>query len=169
MPETYEPIASMTLSATTSIPVFTSIPQTFTDLVLVASGQAAVTGDDFAVMYFNNDGASNYNVTQLYTTNGTSAASSRSGSTTGIFSIPLNAASSGTYGIASVHIMNYSNTTTFKSVISRDDTLRSGLNTGIGAGLWRSTAAITSIYLRTINGYGWAAGSTLTLYGIKAA
>jgi hypothetical protein len=169
MPVTYEPIATQTLSVTTSIPVFTAIPQTYTDLVVVTSGQAAVTGDDFAVVYFNNDGASNYSTTQLYTINGTSAASSRTGSTTGIFSAPLNLASTGTYGICSLYIFNYSNTTTFKTVISRDNSLRAGLNTGVGVGTWRSTAAISSIYLRTINGYGWASGSTLTLYGIKAA
>lgn len=169
MPATYEPIATTTLISTTAIPVFTSIPQTYTDLVLISSGQAAITGDDFAVVYFNNDGGSNYTTTQLFTINGSSAASSRTSSTTGIFSTPLNALSSGYSGTCALHIMNYSKTTTFKTVISRDNSQRSGLNTGIGIGLWRSTAAINSIYLRTVNGYGWASGSTLTLYGITAA
>lgn len=169
MPATYEPISTTTLGSTTSIVILSSIPQTYTDLLLVATGQAAVTGDDFAVMYFNNDGASNYSTTQVYTTNGSSAGSGRTGSTTGIFSFPLPITSSNEKDTSFAHIMNYTNTTTFKTVICRDNSLRSGLNDGLGVGLWRSTAAISSIYLRTINGYGWATGSIITLFGIKAA
>lgn len=169
MPQTYEPISTTILGSTTATVTLSSIPQTYTDLIIVASAQAAVTGDDFVVMYFNGDTASNYCTTQLYTYNGSTALSSRTSSTTGIFAMPLPIYTSNEKDTSFAHIMNYANTTTFKSVLCRDNSLRSGLNNGIGVGTWRSTAAITSVSMRTINGYGWASGSVITLFGIKAA
>ncbi len=63
--------------------------------------------------------------------------------------------------------MNYSNTTTYKTFISR-----SGNGTGGFANstvnLWRSTAAITTVYLFAAGG-SLDAGTTATLYGIKNA
>ncbi len=60
---------------------------------------------------------------------------------------------------------NYSNTTTYKTVLSRCSNPTGG--TLAVAGLWRSTAAITSITLTPTAG-NWLSGSTFTLYGIKA-
>ena len=67
------------------------------------------------------------------------------------------------------HFMNYSNTTTYKTLLSRSGTLGgSYTGTTLIAGLWRSTSAITSILVGcTTNTF--VAGSTFTLYGIKAA
>jgi hypothetical protein len=63
--------------------------------------------------------------------------------------------------------MNYANTTTYKTVLTRANAAASGVDASVG--LWGSTAAITSItfdlpLVRTIS-----TGSTFTLYGIKAA
>jgi len=62
--------------------------------------------------------------------------------------------------------MNYANSTTNKTVLSRGN--NTGNHTIAYVGLWRSTAAITSMLLGT-TGSTWMAGSTFTLYGIKAA
>ena len=62
--------------------------------------------------------------------------------------------------------MNYSNATTYKTVITRASNANNGVDAVVG--LWRNTAAITSInvFLGTGN---LDTGSTFTLYGIKAA
>ena len=66
-----------------------------------------------------------------------------------------------------MHILNYSNSTTFKTMLSRQFG-----STHIGwlsCGLWRSTAGITSIVFTDESGGNFTTGFTLTLYGIKAA
>jgi hypothetical protein len=64
-----------------------------------------------------------------------------------------------------INIQNYSNSTTYKTVLARSNNAATGTDATVA--LWRSTSAITSIdyYL---NSGSWATGSTFTLYGIKA-
>jgi hypothetical protein len=62
--------------------------------------------------------------------------------------------------------MNYANSTTYKSVISRMNDTATGV--GTSAGLWSSTAAITSITVLPAAS-SWAATTTFTLYGILGA
>ena len=166
MPRTYEPIATATVASTGGTVTFSSIPNTYTDLVIVSSALRGVTGSggDSIRAQFNSDTGSNYSRTGLYG-NGTSALSFRQSSQT-----ELGVGSAGDYSgtpwspsIAS--IMNYSNTTTFKTVIMRGNE-PTGI-AGAQVALWRSTAAISSIYLFCTNGF--YVGSTFTLYGIKAA
>ncbi len=64
-----------------------------------------------------------------------------------------------------INVMNYSNTTTYKTILSRS----SDLYTEASVNLWRNTAAITSIIIGAQGAYTFSAGSTFTLYGIKAA
>ena len=73
-----------------------------------------------------------------------------------------------TTGISNVIVqfMNYSNTTTNKTVLSRANNAATGTDAIVN--LWRSTAAITSIYVYVPSG-NFATGSTFTLYGILAA
>jgi len=154
MPSTFEPIATTTVSGTPATVTFNSIPQTYTDIyyVIYTPTFAGVNTN----MQFNGDTGSNYSWTQLYG-DGTSAASARANNITYM----LSGISDGTAAIHG-HIMNYSNTTTFKTMICRG-----GGNRYVDAdvNLWRSTAAITSITV----GPSWSNGSVITLYGIKAA
>ena len=62
--------------------------------------------------------------------------------------------------------MNYANTTTYKTILGRWGSSANN-QTRISVGLWRSTAAITSFTITP--SLGIAAGSSFTLYGIKAA
>jgi hypothetical protein len=76
----------------------------------------------------------------------------------------------GTFELATLQFNNYSNTTTNKTVIARTTNERtSGGSTEACVGLYRSTAAITSIEVRNDGGVNFAIGSSVTLYGIKAA
>jgi hypothetical protein len=63
--------------------------------------------------------------------------------------------------------MNYSNTTTYKTWLSRSGA--SDRATEALVGLWRSTSAITTIALSIDAGATYSTGSTFTLYGIAAA
>jgi len=65
------------------------------------------------------------------------------------------------------NFMNYSNTTTFKTSISRAGNAAGG--TDLIVGLWRNTAAITTILIDPSGATTFAIGTTYTLYGIKAA
>ena len=64
-------------------------------------------------------------------------------------------------------IQNYSNTTTYKTWLSRSNIPADFV--GALVGLWRSTSAITTIQFLTTTADTFAIGTTFTLYGIKAA
>jgi hypothetical protein len=113
----------------------------------------------------NNDTSALYSDTMLRG-NGTTADSARS---TSVNSAKLsNTASPPTSGFASYisHFMNYSNTTTFKTIISRADSASAAVNAIVS--LYRSTSAISTIKVEITSG-NFNTGSTFTLYGIAAA
>ena len=66
-----------------------------------------------------------------------------------------------------VNIMDYSNTTTYKTLINRNSHPEKGVSATVS--LWRNTAAITTVYLANGSGGNFASGSTFKLYGIEAA
>jgi hypothetical protein len=159
---TYTPIYAQTLSSAAASITFSNIPTTFTDLVIVCGSLKYVTGDDDAFVRFNGDTGSNYSWTQL-NGNGVTPSSNRGSSTSGIRSI--NGMSTTNVGTAIINVQNYSNSTTYKTTVSRHSTAFAGAF----AGLWRNTAAITSVTIINLGAGGFATGSTFTLYGIKAA
>ena len=62
---TYVPIGTNTVSGTTTnLITFSSIPSTFTDLVLIDNGKFSASDNSYA-MTFNGDTASNYSYTYL--------------------------------------------------------------------------------------------------------
>jgi hypothetical protein len=160
---TYEAIATFTTttSVTTSY-TFSSIPGTYTDLVLICNLKAT-SGNSSLVARFNGDGGSNYSVTQMYG-NGTSAFSQRLSSQTEVY-LSYSGFPTATFAPTIVNIMNYSNTTTNKSFVSRSGYAAAYVDASVG--LWRSTAAISSITLYAGNAFD--TGCTFSLYGIKAA
>jgi hypothetical protein len=164
MASTYEPIATTTLSSAQSSVTFSSISGSYTDLILIVSGTSA-TSQQIA-LEFNGDTGSNYSMTALYG-DGSSAASARATSTTTMYGGLGWFGTSTTTSTTIAHIMNYSNTTTYKTVVGRGNLSSSYVHAGVG--LWRSTAAITSIKITVNGGYNWNSGTSFTLYGIKAA
>jgi len=160
MPQTYTPIATYTIPSTTSSYTFSSIPSTYTDLVIVTSIQRTATGN--TRIRFNGDTGTNYSTTYIEG-NGTAASSVRVPNQTYMTLDYSNSTSNWVPSIANV--MNYANTTTNKTMINR--TGDAGVVVLAYAQLWRSTAAINSITL--VSDTNFATGSTFTLYGIKAA
>ena len=167
MPATYEPIATTTLGSAQATVTFSSIPGTYTDLVLITNSRSDSTTRGVSVQ-FNNDTGSNYSVTRLRG-DGSTASSNRASNQTYIEIGDQNISTdtAGNIGNVICHIQNYSNATTYKTTLSRanvaDVTVRAIV------GLWRSTNAITEIDIISSGGNNFISGSTFTLYGIKAA
>jgi hypothetical protein len=164
---TYTPIESKTLGSAASSVTFSSIPSTYTDLILVVTA-AGASADDLRYR-FNSDSGTNYSTTILYGT-GSAASSARTTNATscladyyGSVGTVLNSS------IQTIHIMNYSNSTTYKTAIARGN--RSDSGTDATVSLWRSTSAISSITLGIGNSYSvnFSVGSIFTLYGIANA
>jgi hypothetical protein len=160
---TYTPIATQTLTTNQSSVTFSTISGAYTDLVLIIS--FSYTASDYSRMRFNGDATSIYSDTQLYG-NGTSAGSGRETNTNGYYLMDNYFTVSSSNRIAIVNIMNYSNTTTYKTILERSGSGADGTSAQVG--VWRSTAAINSIALLP-NSAQWVTGSTFTLYGILSA
>jgi hypothetical protein len=163
MPATYEPIATFTTttSSTTSY-TFSSIPSTYTDLVLICDLKATSSNSSIVVR-FNGDSASNYSNTQMYGNASTVISQRFTSQTEGYLS--FSGFPTARFATTIVNFMNYSNTTTNKTYIGRGGYSNSFVDTSVG--LWRNTAAISSMTLFAGNFFD--TGCTLTLYGIKAA
>lgn len=169
MAVTYEPIASQTLGSTVNSATFSNIPGTYTDLVLrmalKSSGAATITGPTLRV---NSDSGSNYSFTVL-SGNGSSASSNRVGGTNGDRLRFGEVIETDNFSPCVVHFFSYANTNVYKTLLC--ESAAPSLSVGRIVGLWRSTSAITSITVySTDNGADdLVSGSTLSLYGIKAA
>lgn len=167
MPVTYEPIATYTATGSVATYTFSSIPSTYTDIVIISSVQktASGSGNGFNIR-FNGDSNTNYSNTNIEGS-GSSASSYRASNTVGLFAGALTSnANSAQFDVNINHIMNYANTTTYKTVVTRyNDNEFSYV--GACVSLWRNTAAINSITIYAASNF--ASGSTFTLYGIKAA
>jgi hypothetical protein len=162
---TYTPIATQTLSSAAATVTFSSISGTYTDLILITNNIQSGGTQGNLFIQFNSDTGTNYSRTWL-SGDGSSAYSGRESSQTKIGLTAYSYPQTTTRWAGIVHIQNYSNSTTYKTILIRGNNSAVGLDEIIG--LWRSTSAITSFVLSRSND-NFAAGSTFTLYGIKAA
>jgi hypothetical protein len=168
---TYTPIATTTLGSTQGTVTFSSIPSTYTDLVIIINaGFSNAASDNQFEVRFNGDSGTNYSVTSLLG-NGSAASSNRQSNNTYAEMFQRISRVSLTSNII-LNIQNYSNTTTFKTMLARVNAPDSASNPGtaVNVNLWRSTAAINSVAMSNYaGGNTFLAGSTFTLYGIAAA
>jgi hypothetical protein len=166
MASTYEKIATTTLSSAQATVTFSSISGSYTDLVLVTSSKKDVATAANEGIRFNSDTGSNYSYTILEGT-GSAAASGRASNATSIALDDSALVDNSGFRPAIVAIQNYSNTTTYKTILSRANNASRGVDAIVG--LWRNTSAITSISVILQGGTSFASGSTFTLYGIAKA
>ena len=172
MPNTYVALDTRTLGANADDITFSNIPASYTDLVLViVAAEATANTNGLRVRVGNNtiDTGNNYSNTYL-TGNGTSATSNRESNNSSI-GAAWQTAPSGNVGenVTTFHFMNYSNTTTNKTILCRSNQAAQAVEATVG--LWRSTVAINTILVRTSAGSAnqLKAGSTFSLYGIANA
>lgn len=166
MPATYSAIATTTLGSAAASVSFTSISGSYTDLVLVISARMSGGGGASAIQaQFNSDTGSNYSFT-LLNGDGSSATSARNSNQTQA-AIGLATDTAGEFSTNIVQISNYSNTTTYKTLLARAGIASDRVRAIVS--LWRSTSAITSITVINNGAVNFVSGSTFTLYGIKSA
>ena len=165
---TYTPLATNTLGSAAASVTFSSISGAYTDLVLVVSNITNASSTNSVFLRFNSDSTTNYSSTFLEG-NGSTASSNRVSNRTVIDSGYNVGLSTTNPGQVIFNIMNYANTTTFKTVISRfAQAAGAAPGTSATVSLWRKTPeAITAIEVRCDVNFG--IGTTFTLYGIAAA
>ena len=162
MPLTYEPIATTTLGSAQAQIEFASISGSYTDLVLIYAHSQSGSGEQIGLR-FNSDTGNNYSATVVY-----GEASAGSARTSNLSYVRTGHGASATDFNMIVNIQNYSNSTTNKTVVARNNVPSSGVYAT--AGLWRNTNAITNIKIIAVGGSGnIPSGAIATLYGIKAA
>jgi len=163
MATTYALIASTTGNGSATTLSFTSIPNTYTDLVLILNG--SLTSGQNVYMRFNNNTSAVYSQTVL----GGDGSSAFSYATTAVTSFPYVGYNDTGIGTTIFNILNYSNTTTNKTFLSRNSKVTNQAAASVG--LWQSTAAINQIdiYPASASPPAWTTATTATLYGIKSA
>lgn len=161
---TYIPIATTTLGSATSNITFSSISSAYTDLILIVNG--GFSSNDALAMQVNSDTNANYSTTVL-NGDGSSAISWRQSNGTKIY-MNYNGITGSSYsGLWNINLQNYSNTTTYKTIMGRY--IGASNETGASVGLWRTTSAISTIKIYGNSGTNLLSGTTATLYGVKSA
>lgn len=158
-------IETKTLASTTSLIQFTSIPQTFTDLLILTSLRDTSGSAGWATAEVRPNGN---------TSNITSRVLYGFGTTVGSFSptevyhqLTQGGNTANTFSNSSIYIPNYSGSTakSFSVDTSTEGNTANTIN-AITASLWNSTAAITSLDFVPASSAIFAIGSTISLYGI---
>lgn len=169
MAGTYTPIATSTLNAASNTIEFSSISGSYTDLIIVGSLRMdnVSSGAQNTLFRFNDDTGNNYSSTYMLG-DGSSPSSSATGSMSSLLVSSVGSDSANRYSSEIWHINNYSNSTTFKTVLTRHN-VPFGNQVQTWIGLWRSTSPITKISIIGGGGSNFAANSKVTLYGILAA
>lgn len=167
MPATYEPIATTTLGSAASTIAFNSITGSYTDIRLILVGTSSANYTNI-YMRFNSDSGTNYSETKIFG-NGSTASSNRQSNSNQI-QINYNGMITANPTLYEVDIFSYAGSTnkTALATGSEDYNGSSFGTTNRTVGLWRNTAAITSISLNAQGG-NFATGTTATLYGILKA
>ena len=173
MPSTYTLISSNVLSSSAASVTFSAIPSTFTDLVLRCSVRTdALPGDaSFYTLTFNGV-TSNFSYTVIRA-NSSTVSSIRGTSTTQIITPGLSTGNdtANTFGSVEFYIPSYTLSQNKPvSGFGMAETNASFTNanaSGVTAGLWSNTAAISSVTLTESNSNTYSIGSSFYLYGLK--
>jgi hypothetical protein len=172
MPNTFELIASSTVGSGGAANIeFTSIPGTYTDLVVKLSGRTTRTNYFDNINFRLNGGTTSNSQIYLISYDGTSVLSG-SGSANGgevLSAITGSTATSNTFGSVDVYIPNYagSNYKSFSADAVTENNATAN-RSGLTANLYSSTSAVTSINILPQNGT-FVQYTTAYLYGVKNA
>lgn len=153
------PIATATLGTAALSYTFSSIPSTYTDLVLIVQA----TSSSELYIRFNSDSNTNYSTTEIWGPNGSVPYTQRESNMAQITIRDFSTTLGNDMGI--FNIPNYANTTTYKTLLGKSNDGRYG-RIYARVGLWRSTSAINSVSIISSSG-NMSVGSTFTLYGIN--
>jgi hypothetical protein len=168
--DTFVKIATVTVgSGGASTMAFSSIPSTYTDLVVKTSIRTSrgTFAADLIRVDFNGSSASQ---SSRLIEGSSSTASSFALSTTQVITGTTSVSTANTFSNGEIYIPNYAGST--NKSISADSVAENNSASGplyLASGLWSNTAAITSITLTDVNSATFQEYSTATLYGILKA
>jgi hypothetical protein len=159
---TYALIESQTLGSSNATVTFSSIPNTYTDLMLVVNYDSSSTIIANILMRFNSDTSTNYSYTYLQGT-GSAAQSGRTANAT-----YAEVGYQSTVGRSNIiiNVQDYANTTTYKTAIARHNNPAGVVQAYVS--LWRATPAAISTLTLSCSNQSFVTGSTFKLYGIQA-
>jgi hypothetical protein len=171
MAATYELIASNTLTTTAASITFSSIPATYTDLVLRVSARTDRAGTNQEMrLRFNGSSSADYSNTLLQGNAGAASSERQSSQVyiARIRQVTSTDATANTFGSIEIYIPSYlSNTNKPLSSFGADENnTENDPFVGVNAGLWSDTSAINQIDL-ILPADDFISGSSFFLYGIK--
>ena len=169
MATTYEAIATVTVGSGGESDIeFTSIPQTYTDLLVKLSTRADADTVQLSVSF--NGVTANRSNRMLWGNSSTAGSESSASSMYSYGSVASSVSNASTFSNVDYYITNYAGAT--HKAMSIDSVNERNLGTAnaawmsFAASLWSDTAAITSVTF-TCTGANFVQYSTATLYGIK--
>ena len=172
MPNTYTLISTTTVSTPAHSFTLSSIPQTYTDLVLKISARSdyASLGHEMSIQ--TNSLTSGYSNRMAYVSGSSILSANASNDKhTWAGGVVGSSATANTFSNCEIYWPNYSSTTLPKSMYSDVTTENNGTSVGamwINSGVNTNTAAITSLTLYCWQSFiNYVANTTFTLYGIK--
>lgn len=158
-------ISTVTLGSAAANIELTSIPGTFTDLLITASLRSAWANNIEGLLVAFNGSTSNFTWRNLEGNGSSASSGSSSVGRAGV--INANSSTSNTFGSMRFYIPNYAGSTNKSySVESVTENNATFSWQELTAGLWSNTAAITSIRFTPDQGNNLLTGSTMSVYGI---
>lgn len=170
----YDSIATSTVGAGGAASVtFSSIPATYTHLQvrMIARDNRASNTSDSGAFRFNSDSGTNYAYHALIGTGSSATVSAVDTYNRGLIDrFSASTAGSNTFGAVVMDILDYANTSKYKTVrmLGAYDNNGDG-QIVLSSGLWQSTSAISTILIYPNVGTSWDQYSQFALYGIKGA
>jgi hypothetical protein len=175
MPNTFTLIASSTVGASpvTSV-TFSSIPATYTDLLIKVSARSTSIGNNYDNYYLTINGTAGgtaYSDIVTYGVGSSLGSFGHSGVTQmQIGATPNTGGTANTFDNSEIYIPNYLSSNqkgvSADGVVERNTTTNGATIAALYAGRWSGTSAITSLVL-TPDATSWVQYSSVYLYGIK--
>lgn len=175
MPTTMKLIAKTTLTSNPESVAFNDIPATFTDLLLVCTMRSTRTGTSWVTPSITFNAATTTGFSGRYLGGDGASATSADAVNVGYNGVSIgNAPTAGhtasTFASAEIYIPNYAGSTNKSfSATNVGETNATTAYARITAGLWSSTAAITSVTIwcnGAVGGHAFATNSSFFLYGL---
>ena len=176
MPSTYTLISSNVLTSSAASVTFSAIPSTYTDLVLRISARtdaATIWGGNIQVEANGSTGSTSLFSNTEITGSGSAASSARNSAASAWYGdggrVDTAGNTASTFTSDEWYIAGYAtanNKVASRSNASENNTTAAYINAS--ANLWRSTSAITSLFINSYAG-SFVSGSSFYLYGLKSS
>ena len=156
---------------------FTSIPNTYTDLLILASIRSDRNErNDALSVQFNNSGGTAYQSILFFSDSSAVSTQKETNKSSVTYASTVSAATAtaASFGNAMIYIPNYANSSnksiTTDTVSANNRAVEAGDQViYLAGGLWSNTSAITSVKIAPMFGSNFVQYSTATLYGIKSS